>query len=394
MNLNLNFQLDFPPFNLTIEQVLSLQGITGIFGHSGSGKSTLLRAIAGLEKDLVGAIFLDDSCLINHSDRKPKTFIKPEQRHIGLVFQDSRLFPHLNVLGNLKFAAKRCQNRRLDFNEIIKLTELSSLLHKQVDELSGGQKQRVALARAILAEPKLLLLDEPLSALDRQAKASLLKLMLNIQKQLQLPILYVSHSMDELQQVCDKLLVLSQGKIIGYGGIHQMIHQLNYTQNYALSHASHNAQVENDLHQQTSLSLPIKTLDNGHGLAVLSLSSALDEQQEIYLPALAKNTEPLHEQTLRCFILASDISISLIEPFNSSIVNHLFAKITALNSQGNKVLVTALYGGKKKNGGEKKGQEQIFFVNISTFSQQQLALKIGQSVYLQFKAGAVRTYLY
>ncbi len=382
MNLSLSFQLDFSPFNLTIKQTLPLQGITGIFGHSGSGKSTLLRAIAGLEKNLVGTIVLDDICLTNSTRGKNKSFIKTEQRHIGLVFQDSRLFPHLTVLGNLKFAAKRCQNRRLDFNDIINLTELSSLLHKHVDELSGGQKQRVALARAILAEPKLLLLDEPLSALDRQAKTSLLKLMLKVQQQLQLPMLYVSHSIDELQQVCDKLLVLSQGQVVGYDGIHKMIHQLNYTQSHAQSHA----QADDFHYQQTSLSLPIKTLDNGHGLAVLSLSSALNEHEEIYLPALTKSPEQVNEQKLRCFILASDISISLIEPFNSSIVNHLFATISALSTQGNKVLVTALCG--------KKSEEQAFFVNISAFSQQKLALSVGQSVYLQFKAGAVRTYLY
>ncbi len=386
MNLSLSFQLDFSPFNLTIKQTLSLQGITGIFGHSGSGKSTLLRAIAGLEKNIAGTIILDNSCLINNTSHKSETFIKAEQRHIGLVFQDSRLFPHLTVLGNLKFAAKRCQNRRLDFNEIIKLTELSSLLHKHVDELSGGQKQRVALARAILAEPKLLLLDEPLSALDRQAKTSLLKLMLKVQKQLQLPMLYVSHSIDELQQVCDKLLVLSQGQVVGYDGIHQMIHQLNNIQNSQNSQNNNYAQADDFHHQQTSLSLPIKTFDNGHGLAVLSLSSALNEHEEIYLPALTKSPEQVKEQKLRCFILASDISISLIEPFNSSIVNHLFATISAINTQGNKVLVTALCG--------KKNEEQAFFVNISAFSQQKLALKIGQSVYLQFKAGAVRTYLF
>lgn len=385
MQLNLSFQLEFTPFNLTIEQALSLQGITGIFGHSGSGKSTLLRVIAGLEKRLNGSITLDNTTLV---DSQAQNFIKAEHRHIGLVFQDSRLFSHLNVLENLKFAAKRCQNSRLSFNEIITLTELDALLHKTVDELSGGQKQRVALARAILAEPQLLLLDEPLSALDRQAKASLLRLMLKIQKELQLPMLYVSHSMDELQQVCDKLLVLSQGKVIGYGGIHQMIHQLNQTQ-------------QNDfIQKQTSLSLPIKTSDNGHGLAVLSLgsvvnassnsksnstsNSALNHAQEIYLPAF--DVEPTNK-TLRCFILARDISISLTEPLNSSIVNHLFAKIRSISIQGHNVLITAVCGNAKCD-------EQEFFVNISAFSQQKLALKIDQAVYLQFKASAVRTYLY
>lgn len=385
MQLNLSFQLEFTPFNLTIEQALSLQGITGIFGHSGSGKSTLLRVIAGLEKRLNGSITLDNTTLV---DSQAQNFIKAEHRHIGLVFQDSRLFSHLNVLENLKFAAERCQNSRLSFNEIITLTELDALLHKTVDELSGGQKQRVALARAILAEPQLLLLDEPLSALDRQAKASLLRLMLKIQKELQLPMLYVSHSMDELQQVCDKLLVLSQGKVIGYGGIHQMIHQLNQAQ-------------DNDfIQKQTSLSLPIKTADNGHGLAVLSLgsvvnassnsksnstsNSALNHAQEIYLPAF--DVEPTNK-TLRCFILARDISISLTEPLNSSIVNHLFAKIRSISIQGHNVLITAVCGNAKCD-------EQEFFVNISAFSQQKLALKIDQAVYLQFKASAVRTYLY
>ena len=375
MKLNLNFELDFDQFNLAIEQALTLQGITGIFGHSGSGKSTLLRAIAGLEKALTGIIVLND---IGLTDSKNKIFIKPEHRHIGLVFQDTRLFPHLNVLENLKFAIKRCQQPRLRLQEIIELTELESLLEKHVDELSGGQKQRVALARAILAEPKLLLLDEPMSALDRQAKASLLKLLLKIQNELQLPMLYVSHSLDELQQVCDDLLVLCQGKVLGYGGIHQMIHQLNQKQD--------NSHTDSFIDQQTSLSLPIKTLNNGHGLAVLSLSSALGEKGEIYLPAFEQPTVQESEQTLRCFILARDISISLTEPLNSSIVNHLLVKISAIHAKGNKVLITALYGN--------HAHEQEFFVNISAFSQQKLALSIGQSVYLQFKASAVRTYLY
>jgi molybdate transport system ATP-binding protein len=372
MKLSLNFTIDYSPFSLQIEQTLTLQGITGVFGHSGSGKSTLLRAITGLEKVHHGNITLNDAYLITNTNGKISNFVKPEQRQIGLVFQDSRLFPHLNVLNNLKFSAKRCQNSRLNFNEIIKLTELESLLHKTIDELSGGQKQRVALARAILAEPKLLLLDEPLSALDRQAKASLLKLMLNIQNELQLPMLYVSHSLDELQQVCDKLLIMSHGKILAYGGIHQMIHQLNHNDN------------DDFIHQQTSLSLPIITLNNGHGLAELRLN----EQEKIYLPAFEGDLRQtqLGEQTLRCFILARDISITLTEPYDSSIVNHLLVKISDISTNGNKVLITAKSASSVK--------EQEFFVNISAFSQQKLALVIEQEVYLQFKAGAVRTYLY
>lgn len=354
LSLSINMQLRFEKFQLKIKQDLALLGITGVFGHSGSGKSTLLRAIAGLETQIDGSITLNDITLINS---KTKHFIKPERRNIGLVFQDSRLFPHLTVVDNLLFAAKRCQNKQLDFNEIIQLTELDNLLHKPVDELSGGQKQRVALARAILAEPKLLLLDEPLSALDRQAKTRLLKLILKVQSKLKLPMLYVSHSLDELQQVCDKLLVLSQGNVTGYDGIHSMIHQLNYTgQNN--SHNNINSGTQGNTQethsqstdlilQQTSLSLPIKTVDNGHGLAVL----ALNAQDEVYLPTLADYATGA---TLRCFILATDISISLTEPVNSSIVNHLLAKIKTIHMQNNKVFITAYCP--KANG------EQSFFL--------------------------------
>jgi molybdate transport system ATP-binding protein len=366
--LSINIELTFETFQLQVNQDFALQGITGIFGHSGSGKSTLLRAIAGLEKEITGSIVFNNTCLTNS---EKNLFIKAEQRNIGLVFQDSRLFPHLSVLDNLKFSVKRCKDNKLNFTEIIKLTELDNLLTKSIDELSGGQKQRVAFARAILAEPTLLLLDEPLSALDRKAKESLLKLMLKVQKQLELPMFYVSHSLDELQQVCDKLLVLSQGKIIGYEAIHTMIHQLNYLDTHA--------DTTEFIHQQTSLSLPIKTLNNGQGLTVL----ALNDVESIYLPILEEN---FTNEILRCFILASDISISLTEPINSSIVNHLFVKINSINIMNNKVLITASSIKGKMN--------QDFFVSISTFSQQKLSLNINQQVYLQFKASAVRTYLY
>jgi molybdate transport system ATP-binding protein len=331
--LDINISISYQQFDLEIKQPIPLKGITGIFGHSASGKSTLLRAIAGLEKTLVGEITLvhtniSGKVLINTAKG---ICLKPEERQIGLVFQNSRLFGHLSVLGNLEYAVKRCKNSRL--------------------------------ARAILAEPKLLLLDEPLSALDQHSKTQLLKMILNIQKQLHLPMLYVSHSLDELQQVCDTLLVLAQGKVIHFGNIHQVIHQLN---NFADSTL---------IHQQTSLSLPIKRFNNGHGLTVL----ALNAQQDIYLSS-DKSFE--HQTQLRCFILASDISIALTEPNNSSIVNHLFGTIKQITNKKNKVLLVVSCG------------SQAFFVTISAFSQQKLSLASRQQVYLQFKASAVRTFIH
>lgn len=384
LNLTLNIDLHYNAFNLSINQQLDLTGITGIFGHSGSGKSTLLRAIAGLEKNITGSIIFNDKALINSVK---KLYIKPEQRNISLVFQDSRLFPHLSVRDNLAYAAKRCVNSQLKLTDILALTELDLLADTNVTLLSSGQKQRVALARALLTEPKLLLLDEPLSALDQVSKTKLLTLIVKVQQQLNLPILYVSHSLDELQQVCDNLLILSQGKVVNYGNIHHTIHQLNF-----LSAQLPSELKESLIHQQTSLSLPIITTDNGQGLMVLALA-----EQQILLPRLPGNF--VENQHLRCFILASDISICLTEPTNSTIVNHIVGTISAIDSaidisKGNateasfindsmhSVLVTVTCSG------------QDFFVHISIYSQKKLVLCVNQAVYLQFKAGAVRTYLY
>lgn len=379
--LNLHFNIAFKQFTFTINQAINLTGITGIFGHSGSGKSTLLRAIAGLNQQLNGSISLNNCTLVNS---KKNTFIKPEHRQVGLVFQNSRLFPHLTVFENLNFAAKRCKSKQLKVADIIALTELSELANAQVSQLSGGQQQRVALARAILTEPKLLLLDEPLSALDQHSKNKLLTLILTIQKQLNLPILYVSHSLDELQQVCDNILVLSQGKVAHYGSIHQIIHTLNHNFTNFTNFTDDLASNEASIYQQTSLSLPITNRDNGQGLAVLSLNN----KQNIYLPSdnLPEHSLPQEkntEQLLRCFVLATDVSICLTEPQSSSIVNHLTGTITAINNNGHHhVLVTVIC------------EKQAFYVNISAFSQQKLALHTKLKVHLQFKAGAVRTFIY
>ena len=361
--LTLNININYQQFSLSISQKMPLLGITGIFGHSASGKSTLLRAIAGLEDKVVGNITLNSKTLIN---TEKNISLKPEARQVGLVFQNSRLFPHLTVLENLTFAAKRCKNNTLTIDEIISLTELSELVSLSITQLSGGQQQRVALARALLAEPSLLLLDEPLSALDQASKTKLLKIILKIQKQLNLPMLYVSHSLDELQQICDNILVLSQGNVVSYGNIHQVIHQLNsYVDKHVGVHMTH---------QQTSLSLAIKS-HNIHGLTALALSL----EQEIFMP-----TEVLTQKSgfIRCFILARDISICLTEPRNSSIVNHLYGNITAIDARQNNVLVTVNCG------------SESFFVSISAFSQKRLALTIHQQVYLQFKASAVRTFIH
>ena len=177
--LTLDFSLAFNSFETVIKQKISIDNITGIYGDSGSGKSTLLRVIAGLEKQAKGHVSLNNMTLQNSDEH---CFIKAEKRHIGLVFQDSRLFPHLNVYENLAYGAKRLKNRKLTIEEVLTLTQLTQLQHHSVTQLSGGEKQRVSIARALLAEPKLLLLDEPFSALDKTTKSQMLTFLKAIQE--------------------------------------------------------------------------------------------------------------------------------------------------------------------------------------------------------------------
>ncbi len=342
-----------PDFTLAINQDIALNGILGVLGHSGSGKTTLLRTIAGLNKQSQGSIVFNDNCLMDSTEQH---FVNSEKRQISLVFQDARLFPHLNVLDNLRFAVKRCRQAKLNIDDIIAMTQIAPLLHKQVNEISSGEKQRVALARAILAEPKLLLLDEPLSALDQRSKKSLLALLKTVHQELRLPMIYVSHHLEEIQQLADQLLVLSSGQVLHLGDVHQVIHQLNHS---------------GLISQQTSLSLPVISHNKAHGLTALAI-----DQQQIYI--LSERIKQQDEH-IRCFIFANEISLTTKEPVDSSIVNQLKAKIVNITTNDTHTLVHLDCG------------NHNFYASISSYSLEKLALQHEQWVYMQFKASAVRT---
>lgn len=188
-------------------------GISGLCGISGSGKSTLLSLIAGLQHPDSGHIALNGRTLVNTTE---KIFLPPEQRHIGLVFQDALLFPHLSAHGNLLYGYHHRQkkDRRFTPDDIISLLEIGNLLTRTPRHLSGGEKQRIALGRALLYSPELLLLDEPLASLDGQRKSQILPFLLRIRDELEMPMIYVSHSMEEVSFLTTKIWQVDNGKVI------------------------------------------------------------------------------------------------------------------------------------------------------------------------------------
>lgn len=205
-------------FTLNIDQHLPVQGITVLFGPSGSGKTTVLRCVAGLE-NATGFISLGDE---TWQDSTNNLFRPTWQRELGYVFQEASLFEHLDVRGNLHFGMRRSKRNREagqthDLNAAIELLGISHLLARSVASLSGGERQRVAIARALATRPKLLLLDEPLASLDMARRKEVLPWLEHLHRELRIPILYVTHSMDELVRLADHVVLLDQGAVQGSG---------------------------------------------------------------------------------------------------------------------------------------------------------------------------------
>ncbi|MCC7145948.1 MAG: molybdenum ABC transporter ATP-binding protein [Phycisphaeraceae bacterium] len=211
--LKLDLQFSAGSFDLDLQAAIA-QPITGLFGPSGAGKTTLLHLIAGLRQPHRGHIDLAGRTLFDHRRR---INLPAHRRRVGLVFQDARLFPHRTVLGNLRYALPPRRARRLDMDALIEILGLSPLLERLPHTLSGGQQQRVALARAILAEPQLLLLDEPLASLDADLKSTILPYLRQIQQVTNIPMLVVSHDMADLLSLTDHLLLVDRGRPIAHG---------------------------------------------------------------------------------------------------------------------------------------------------------------------------------
>jgi molybdate transport system ATP-binding protein len=193
-----------------------------VFGPSGSGKSTFLHLLAGLKTPRAGRIVLDGDVLF---DRAAGVNVPPHRRRVGMVFQDGRLFPHLTVEGNLRYGLKRIpgEGARLRFDEIVRLLEIEELLRRRPATLSGGERQRVALARSLLAQPRLLLLDEPLAGVDASRKASIIPFLERVFEKTDTPVLIVSHDLSEILPLTRDMIVLDGGRVAGLGQYHELL---------------------------------------------------------------------------------------------------------------------------------------------------------------------------
>lgn len=209
--LELEFHFQREIFSLQAAQQFSAP-ITGILGASGSGKSTLLALVAGLLKPQRGRIALNGKILCDTGSR---IWVPPHQRHIGLVFQDGQLLPHLTVRNNLLYGYNNIssQQRRFSLESVVDLLEIGQLLERKPAHLSGGEKQRVALGRAVLYSPELLLLDEPLSALDERLKQQILPFFLRIYDECKIPMVYVTHAVSELEFLSSRHFVVRDGSL-------------------------------------------------------------------------------------------------------------------------------------------------------------------------------------
>jgi molybdate transport system ATP-binding protein len=203
----------------TLEASFTSEGrVTGLFGASGAGKTSLINMIAGLVKPDRGTIALDGETL---DDSTAGLHIPPHRRRIGYVFQDARLFPHLNVSQNLDYGRRmnRLAEDPAQYKRVVDLLDIGALLDRRPGKLSGGERQRVAFGRALLSKPKLLLLDEPLGALDEERKREILPYLVRLRDEAGIPMVYVSHDAAELRQLATQIVMLRGGRVTAFGGV-------------------------------------------------------------------------------------------------------------------------------------------------------------------------------
>lgn len=323
-------------------------GITAVIGPSGAGKTLLIRSISGLE---------DSEGHVTFGDTRWDDNVPPHKRSLGVVLQRPGLLPHLTVRGNLAFAVKRRGAREgMSIDQIAGLVGIASLLDREPARLSGGETQRVAIARALLTAPRLMLMDEPVSALDVDTKHEILRLLVRVQRETGVPVLYVSHDLDEIARIADHLAILQEGSIRASGPLAEMLTRLDLP-------LAHGADAESVL--------------GGVATEYDAQSRVLD----VKTPAGAVRvvSDPVASgAAVRIRLRARDVSVSLDRPAHSSILNILEATVEAVDRTGrNKAVVRV------------KAGDAPIVAHVSHLSAERLQLKPGLDLYIQVKSVAL-----
>jgi len=350
MSINFSFTKMYGDFELHVERSIPSHGVTAIFGPSGSGKTSLLRLIAGLDKSPNGSIIVQGEAWQDH-----RSFLAIHHRKLAYVFQEASLFAHLNVRENLEYAFKR-GSQRLPISKVVALTQLETLMSRETHELSGGEKQRVAIARALCSSPRLLLMDEPLAALDQKSKQRLLGIIQTLAGELNIPIIYVSHSIDEIARLADQVLLMDAGEIVAGGDTQAML--TSFDSNLAKSAAAESM---------------IEAVVSGHDQAYHL--TYLDTKLGRFSVA-KKELKP--GDTVRLMLSARDVSITREKQIGTSILNIFAAQISELYDTGESQVTVKL-----------SANTVPVLAHITRKSASRMGLQVGDSVYLQAKSVAL-----
>ena len=357
--LQLRAQLQRSSFALDVDVALPGHGITALFGPSGSGKTTCLRVLAGLERAARGLVQVGD---VTWQDSARSVFVPTHQRALGYVFQEASLFDHLTVEGNLRFGFDRtpAAQRRHDWRHGLELLGIGHLLQRWPHDLSGGERQRVAIARALATSPQLLLMDEPLAALDAARKAEILPWLEQLHEALDVPVVYVTHSLDEVARLADHLVLLEQGRVRAQGAVIDLMSRADLPLAHGDGAGALIEAVTCGL-QSTSVLCELR-FDGGTLLLPQTRSTPLPERTPV-----------------RVRIQARDVSLSLVQPEQTSVLNILPATVTDLGDDGpGQVLV-----------GLRLGEQTRLLSRISRLSCERLGVVPGLTVYAQVKGVAM-----
>ncbi len=347
------FRLDRPGFSLDVDLELPGRGVTGVFGPSGCGKTSLLRCVAGLERASRGHLSIDGEVW-----QDERSWLPTHRRPLGYVFQEPSLFPHLTVAGNLRFGERRSKALpRVLLARAIELLGLGPLLERRPESLSGGEKQRVAIARALATSPRLLLMDEPLAALDLPRRREILPYLERLHDELEMPVLYVSHAPDEVARLADHLVVLERGRALASGPLAETL---------------------------TRLEPPLRPAEEPGSVVEATVAEFDPEWRLVRLDWSGGSLWTVDQglpigRRVRVRILARDVSLARDHPGRSSIQNVLPGRVDALGDDEHpgSALVRVRLGGAP------------ILARLTRRAVATLALAPGDEVWVQVKSAAL-----